>query len=57
VDAFDRVRDAFDRNHYEELDRWRESLGFMKLAWRRKKDELWPYTLPEDEARLLSYEP
>lgn len=57
VATFDRVRDAFDRSRYDELKRWCEPLGYMKQAWRSKKDELWPYTLPADEVKLLSYEP
>lgn len=57
VDAFDRVRDAFDRSRYDELKRWSKSLGYMKRAWRAKKDELWPYMLSADEVELLSYEP
>ncbi|WP_437671982.1 hypothetical protein [Sorangium sp. So ce131] len=57
VDAFDRVKEAFDRSQYDELKRWSKPLGYMKRAWRGKKDELWPYLLPADELALLSYEP
>ncbi len=57
VDAFDRVKDAFDRSRSDELKRWSEPLAYMKRAWRGKKDELWPYMLSADEVALLSYEP
>lgn len=57
VDAFERVREAFAGSRYGELKRWSEPLGFMKRAWRRQKDALWPYALPADEVALLSYEP
>ena len=55
--ALDQVKRAFNDSNYESLKACEKELGSMKKAWRKAKDELWPYPLSMEELSILSYEP